>query len=65
MTRTIHFIGFRADEYISAIKVWGLPDFIHRDHDPRAYEEIAQNDIIIFGKKYRPQKYNWDASRFF
>ena len=35
-----HFFGFRGDEYNRAIKVFGLPDFIHPVHDRRAYVEI-------------------------
>ena len=31
----IHFVGFRGEEYWSAVKVWGLPDFYHRGYDLR------------------------------
>ena len=45
----IHFIGFRGYEYVSAVRVWGKPDFIHPVHDRRAYIEIdKENDILIF-----------------
>ena len=48
----VHFIGFRGYEYISAVRVWGVPDFIHPIHDKRAYVEIdKENDIIIFANK--------------
>jgi hypothetical protein len=26
----LHFIGFRGEEYWSAVKVWGKPEMIHR-----------------------------------
>jgi len=29
LTRAIHFVGFRGDEYSSAIRIWGVPDFFH------------------------------------
>ena len=56
MKRTcIHFFGFRGDEYNSAKKIWGEPDFIHPVHDKRAYLEIdKENDILVFANKERP-----------
>lgn len=67
MTNTcVHFVGFRANEYISAIKVWGMPDFIHKTHDGRMYEEISEeNDIVVFANGHETKKtpYNWDASK--
>ena len=54
--RIVHFIGFRGDEYNSAVKIWGKPDFIHPVHDRRAYVEIdKENDILIFAGKERPE----------
>jgi len=50
--KQIHFIGFRGYEYVSAVRVWGIPDFIHPVHDRRAYIEIdKENDILIFANK--------------
>lgn len=44
-----HFIGFRGNEYWSAVRIWGRPHFIHRWMDPRAFREIDwHNDIVIF-----------------
>lgn len=50
MRQALHFIGFRADEYWSAVKVWGMPDFIHRCWDKRAQREIAPRDVLIFAR---------------
>ena len=51
----VHFIGFRGDEYYSAVKIWGEPDFIHPVNDYRANVDIDwENDIIIFAGKERP-----------
>ena len=46
--QAIHFVGFRGDEYNSAVKVWGQPHFIHRWWDRRAQREIAEDDIVVF-----------------
>jgi hypothetical protein len=44
----VHFVGFRDDKYWSAVKVWGVPDFIHPGWDLRAAREIAPGDKIVF-----------------
>jgi hypothetical protein len=44
----VHFVGFRGEEYWSAVKVWGLPDFYHRGWDRRARREIMDGDTILF-----------------
>lgn len=62
---TIHFIGFRGDEYWSAVKIWGYPHFIHRNWDIRARIEIADGDIAIFAKGSfddEPSVYSFDDS---
>lgn len=46
--RCIHFVGFRGEEYHSAVKVFGRPHFIHRGWDLRAQREIADNDVVVF-----------------
>ena len=45
-----HFIGFRNDRYISAVKIWGVPDFIHRNWDKRAQGDITAGDTVVFAK---------------
>ena len=46
----IHFIGFKDDRVWNAIRVWGMPDFWHRNWDVRAKQEIAPGDTAIFAK---------------
>lgn len=46
----VHFIGFRGDEFTRAQKIWGKPDFIHRNWDERARQEIAPGDIAVFAQ---------------
>lgn len=48
MSRLTHFVGFRDDRYLSAVRAFGLPDFIHRGWDKRALREIADGDLIVF-----------------
>ena len=48
MKPALHFVGFRGDEYWSAVRIWGRPTFIHRRWDQRARREIADGDTIIF-----------------
>lgn len=50
----IHFVGFRGEEWWSAIKIWGRPDYIHIGWDRRAQREILSIDTVIFARG------NWD-----
>lgn len=45
-----HFIGFRGEEFWSAVKVWGRPHFIHILWDRRAQRDIAPGDTVVFAK---------------
>ena len=56
MGTCVHFVGFRGDEYLSAVRIWGLPDFIHRGWDRRAFREIADDDTIIFANVWDERK---------
>lgn len=46
----LHFVGFRGDEYVSACRCFGTPDFIHRSPDLRFYRggELAPHDTVVF-----------------
>ena len=49
--RAVHFVGFRAEEYWSAVRVFGRPDFIHMGWDRRARRDIDMDlDVIVFAK---------------
>ena len=55
--KVVHFFGFRGVEYISAVRVWGVPDFVHPVHDRRAYVEYDPvNDIGVFANKETPDR---------
>lgn len=47
----LHFVGFSGDEYSVAVRLWGVPDFIHPINDPRSRLEVADNDIKIYANK--------------
>lgn len=49
-TSAVHFIGFRGDEYTSAVRIFGLPDFIHPGWDRWARIEIMPGDIAVFAR---------------
>jgi len=53
---SLHFVGFRGDEYFRAIKVFGEPTFIHICHDKRAVAEFMEGDTVVFGPKGSPDK---------
>ncbi len=58
-----HFVGFRGEEYHSAVRAFGLPDFVHKTYDIRALQDIAPHDRVIFAKEYsRPSQYSYDDS---
>jgi hypothetical protein len=46
----VHFVGFRGEEYWSAVKIWGLPDFIHIGWDRYAMHAIIPEDTVVFAK---------------
>lgn len=48
VSEAVHFIGFRGDEYLRAIRVFGPPDFIHIRWDRRARRELAAFDTVVF-----------------
>lgn len=59
--RLVHFIAFRGDEYLRAIRIFGRPDFIHPRWDRRAQREIADGDIVVFATgtaEDEPSKFN-------
>ena len=65
--RDVHFVGFRGDEYLSAVKVFGMADCFHSVIDDRGSfgGEVGDDDIIIFAngadKKYSKFTFNDSA----
>ena len=48
--RAVHFVAFRGDEYHSAVRVFGTPDFIHIGWDVWAKEAVVPGDIAVFAR---------------
>ncbi|GEM_PF-2886962 len=46
----LHFVGFRGEEFWSAVKIWGQPHFIHIGWDRRAAQDMAPGDLVVFAK---------------
>lgn len=63
MVKTVHYVGFRGDEYVRAHRIFGSPAMIHKVYDARVFTEVGDDDIVIFGPKYKYSEYVWDASR--
>lgn len=65
-SRAVHFVGFRGDEYVRAVRVFGKPDFIHRVNDPRFRHggEIGCNDIVVYANESESKvtQYSFDDS---
>src|SRR6476620_1298923 len=58
----VHFVGFRGEEYNSAVAAFGKPDFIHRTWDLRALSDIADGDMVVFARYHdsEPSRYSYD-----
>jgi len=46
----LHFVGFRGDEYLSALRVFGPPDFVHIGWDTWARQEVMAGDVAVFAR---------------
>lgn len=64
---SLHFVGFRGDEFRSAVRAFGQPDFFHRVFDVRAEAEFCEGDVVVFanGTEDRPTQFTFDDSREF
>jgi len=53
-SRTVHYIGFRGDEYVRAHRIFGGPVMIHRVNDRRTQSEIdPDHDLAIYAGSER------------
>jgi hypothetical protein len=48
VTPAVHFVGFRGEEFWSAVRVWGRPGFVHRLNDPRIRREVHPCDTVVY-----------------
>jgi hypothetical protein len=64
----LHFVRFKDDRYLNAVKAFGRPDFIHRHYDHRAVAEVMPGDTVIFAEGDSSQPvvpFSYDDSAFF
>lgn len=68
MQNAVHFVGFVDDRYWNAVRVWGLPDIVHRVWDHRAVSDVAPGDTVVFAQyspEDPPREFSWnDSERF-
>lgn len=70
MRQAVHFVGFKNlhdSHYRNAVRVWGLPDFLHQRWDRRSRREVAEGDTIVFadGEADQPYaQYNGDDEHY-
>lgn len=55
----MHFIGFRGDEYWSAVKVWGKPDHVHPRATWSCLGEIEADALVVIGPHAFPVPKKW------
>ena len=63
--RTVHFVGFRGDEFNRARRVWGGPAMVHMVNDQRVWTEVGEDDVVVFANKETEEnvrEFVWDAS---
>ena len=59
--RCVHYVGFKDDRYLNALRVFGGPRIIHRRWDQRAIRDIGEDDIIVFANgpsEQEPSQFN-------
>ena len=64
----LHFVRFKDDRYLRAVRVFGPPDFIHRFWDARAACEVMPGDVVIFAEGDESQPvvpFAYDDSAYF
>lgn len=44
----LHFVNFRDEKVYTARRIFGTPDFYHRNWDTRARQEIIEGDTAVF-----------------
>ncbi len=58
MKHATHFVGFKDDRFLTAVRTFGPPDFIHRFWDHRAVAEVCPGDRVIFAAGDESQRVN-------
>lgn len=59
----VHFVGFRDDAFLRAIRVFGPPHFVHRSWDVRAVSDVAPGDTVVFGRQKDWERFMTDQPK--
>lgn len=63
----LHFVGFKDERVYTARRIFGTPDFYHRNWDYRAYQESSvPGDVVVFATgtiNDPPKEQGWDDSQ--
>lgn len=63
----LHFVGFKDERVYTARRIFGPPDFYHRNWDYRAFQESrVPGDVVVFAKgtiNDPPKATSWDDSQ--
>lgn len=63
----LHFVGFGDDRIWNARRIFGEPDFYHRNWDVRAQQESSvPGDVVVFANgtiDSPPKPSGWDDSQ--
>jgi hypothetical protein len=58
----VHFVGFRGEEYWSAVRLWGRPDYIWPQATFQMLGECAPQDTVVFGPSAFNKPKKWRAA---
>jgi hypothetical protein len=58
----LHFVAFRGDDYVRAVRIFGPPDFVHIGWDRWAKAEVVASDVAVFARgsfEDEPSRYSF------
>lgn len=58
----LHFVGFRGEEYWSAVRIWGKPDYTWPQATFQILGDCAPADTVIFGPSAFNKPKKWRAA---
>jgi hypothetical protein len=58
----VHFVGFRGEEYWSAVRLWGKPDYTWSHATFQILGDCAPYDTVVFGPSAFNKPKKWRAA---
>ena len=61
--KTVHYVGFRGDEFLRAKRIFGGPVMIHPRWDRRALHDVGEDDVVVFatGDEHQPLRPSFET----